>query len=211
MNTPCPRRVEIVDLLTSPEGASPEQLAHIDRCVNCSREWAELAPLPDLVARSGWLDATPDTDADERERDLGAILGRVRRRRRHRLVGLAGALAAAGIAGGVTAVATAGGGQQPAKRVASGPGPVRLSARLDARAWGTEVTVAADGLPARALCELVVRSDAGEMQVAGWWWSGRGRVGSVPVATSIAEHDIAAVQLLVAGRPVATAKTPTHN
>jgi hypothetical protein len=120
---------------------------HLRSCPTCSARVREIRHVPDLLAG---ISAAQFTDATEQppETLLPGLLRRAaaQRRRQHWLVGVLAAAAAACLIALAVAVWPSASAQQGPKRnersfAAVLPSPVRATATLTARAWGTAIDV----------------------------------------------------------------------
>lgn len=203
--------------------ASERQLveAHLRGCAECRAELARLAPLPGLLAsvppglRPAGISASapgpvPPTARARRGRFRQPRAGDRPRAGRPRWAAAvtAAAAAVAGLAGGYLLALHGGAGRPPAPAITvSGANPaahVRAVAALTATSWGTSIRLRVSGLPLNVQCWLVVRSRAGQSEVAGVWeaWS-PGPV-TVPGSAAWRPSDIASLQVKTAARSLVT-------
>lgn len=199
--------------------------AHLPGCAECRAELARLAPLPGLLAR---------VPPDLRPAGIGAAApapvpaaararrGRLRRpptgdrsraaRPRWAAAVTAAAAAVAGLAGGYL-LAPHGGAGRPAAAPAmtvSGVNPaahVRAVAALTATSWGTSIRLRVSGIPLNVQCWLVVRSRAGQSEVAGVWEAWNPGPVTVPGSAAWRPSDIASLQVKTATRSLVTVTT----
>lgn len=157
--------------LAGEEKASLE--AHLEGCPECRAEIESLALVTGLLPHGDpeSFDPAPAPPAALGERiaeQVGAERrATMRRRRLRRCLAL----------GGVTAAAAAlaifafpdGGDEAPAQHVSFGslPPGLEINARLEPRAFGTEVHVYVKGAPSGALCRVFLRSPDGTRSSAG--------------------------------------------
>lgn len=210
MSSDCPRREDMVELLTgAPEARSADLRDHLDACEECRREWSQLVGMPELVRRGATFSrelAAAAPDGVGMDRLLRQLRRRRRRRAGTRLAVAAVVLAAAVIA--LVALLPSHPGSSPTVRLAAtSASGVRLDASLSPRRWGTAMDVTAAGLPPDVRCELVV-DGRGVEQAAGWVWSAAGTIRGVAASTSLHLPQITGVELLVDGHVAARAGMP---
>ncbi|ONI70345.1 hypothetical protein ALI144C_47620 [Actinosynnema sp. ALI-1.44] len=202
----------------------PEFERHLDTCPVCSAEMLRLAPLPGLLQRVAPEDFEAIHQADNRlwlpepppER-LVPVIEPVEtsepeqkpgwwRRRGATLVAAAAVvlLAVGGVIvfqpdedkPAVTATAT-----EVTWSAIDPTTGVRGRVELTGRAWGTEMKVSMEDIPAgRKICHLVVHSRDGSSEVAGKWTAGYYRkVSAIPGSSSIKLGDIDRVEVMAGG------------
>jgi anti-sigma factor RsiW len=148
--------------------------AHLDGCPDCRAELALLAPVARLLPKADpeRLGSAPTPPPGLKDNVLAAISEerRTTRRRNFRL-GLALSGATAAIAAAALAIFVLPGGDSgpPATRVTfeSLPPKMKVGAKLEPRAFGTEIHIYVKGAPAGALCQVFVVARDGSHQSAG--------------------------------------------
>jgi anti-sigma factor RsiW len=175
---------------------------HLERCVACQRELAELAVLPGLLARVGNLvdEETVEVPATLRV----AVLSRVRHERNAQRARLRAWRVAAStlalVAASLLVVVVARSPSSPvgvgyALRPASATVRLRGVATLIPKAWGTEVSFSLQGVPAGLDCEAVVVTAQGTSQVIGNWGSTPTHSVEVAVATHLTASRLRSVRV----------------
>ncbi len=180
--------------------------AHLEHCVACQRELAELAALPGLLARVGSL---VDDEYVEVPATLRAgVWSRVRDERRAQRARLRTWRAAASVlalaAAELLVVVVARTPSSPAgvgyaMRPVSAAVPLRGVATLIPKAWGTEVAFSLRGVPAGLDCEAVVVTTGGASQVIGNWGPTATHAVAVVVATRLTTSRLRAVRVATLG------------
>jgi hypothetical protein len=194
---------------------------HLAGCEECTRSVAALAGLPGLLGR---VDAAvlEEPPADELPPSLlPALLREVRRdRRRHTLIAVGLAAAAAVVAAAVpvglgqlgdepappTTVPSATGSEEPVPSLRMdtvGEVPVQATVSLEEVTWGTRLgltctydpaTVGYD-LPPEADYELFVTTRSGRVEQVGSWRSVSGREMQIMAATAATPAELASVEV----------------
>ncbi|MBI1757855.1 MAG: zf-HC2 domain-containing protein [Actinobacteria bacterium] len=187
---------------------------HLTGCPACRAEMSSLAAIPGLLRRRP---ADPAPAADPATGPGPELLPRLlsavrdeRRQRRRRVITRSVAAAAVTLVAATGTVAvtrtTADRGDARLVVVASSGYATHGGARLDARAWGTSVSLSLTGMPAADSFVLQVSDDSGEAEQAGSWGSTPSGKAEVTGATSMPLDHIVALRVLdAAGRVVATA------
>jgi putative zinc finger protein len=179
----------VLGALDGPERLATEE--HLRECAHCREELVRLAPLPGLLAQVS-LDELGEPEGELLREPVPAWTApsdSLPWWRRTRVLAAAAAvvaiLSAVGIAGVVV-------GQDSSTETAAATWSttpsstgVDATATLSARGWGTNVELAMDDLPAGQRCRLVVWSDDGRVETAGWWTTGYSTSAEVPASTSI--------------------------
>jgi hypothetical protein len=201
---------------------------HLAGCESCAAELAELSPMAALLKGVEPVGAAAGAPPGAADHQVGGadvtqlIHRRVARQRQHRrwqvVVGAAAGivLIGGGIGVGVAAAAQHGGPGAPAVAVpgqlhsATDPGTgVAGTVGLQAKAWGTEVTLDLSKVHGPVECELVAVSKTGERRVVMGWLvpaPGDGVPGHpahlvIQGGTSIPQGDLARVDVdVVKGR-----------
>jgi anti-sigma factor RsiW len=148
--------------------------AHLDGCAACRAELAELRAIADAVALAdpAELDPAPvDPHLGERvvarvAREAAAVRRRRRRRVAAAVTAAAAVVVAVAVAVGLVVDGPGSGGEAPVVELA-GPGEAVGSARLVARAWGTEVVLEVSGLDDGDVYWVWLTDDDGERVGAG--------------------------------------------
>lgn len=154
--------------------------AHLAGCEACAAELAELSQMAGLFEGVGPVDPGPDEPDDEGVVSLLRRRAGDRRRQALRRSWLAAAAAVVLLAGGaatgvavtqgkvrqVTVVALAG-QRHTATSASTG---VKGTVGLEAKAWGTQVTLDLAGVRGPLDCELVAVSRTGERRVVTGWF-----------------------------------------
>ncbi len=194
--------------------------AHLAQCPSCTAELAEFSAMSNLFAGVEPVEEEPGADDPGADEPGDAALGDLVRRRaeqrrlRTRRQGLLAAAAClALLAGGVTAGVAAAphkvrevtavvlaGHRHGATDAGTG---VRGIVGLEAKAWGTQVTLDLAGVRGPLDCRLVAISRSGERRViAGWFvpaagYGVPGHPGHLLLmgGTAIAENDISGVEV----------------
>lgn len=162
--------------------------AHLASCTACRDELVRLAPLPGLLGLVTIDDlGLPEGDAPRDTAEVPAAPPRLRRWAHLPVAAaLLGVVAIGGLTIGRLADDDGSDATWSAEPVASVDGTaVDATARLDAREWGTDVELVLDDLPAGLRCRLVVVSDDGRVETAGWWTTGYSSAVTVPASTSV--------------------------
>ncbi|HKE71151.1 MAG TPA: zf-HC2 domain-containing protein [Nocardioidaceae bacterium] len=185
---------------------------HLRDCAYCRDELVRLAPLPGLLSQVS-LD---ELDEPEGDRPLDPATWQPPEEstpwwRRARVLASAAAvvavLSAVGVAGQV--VINDNNGQQTAQVAAAAtwstaPGSgIQATATLSQHEWGTGVQLAMDNLPSQSRCRLVVWSNDGRMETAGWWTTGYSKTAEVPTSTSINLGSISRMEVRTNGHTLA--------
>ena len=148
---------------------------HLTTCRSCAAELAELAPLPGLIAKttSADIEQRPDPAraaaiADAARHEMGALR---RRSRRWRLTAAGLAAAAAVLVALVVVDPGDGGNDGPPTQAATvaSTSAAATEVAVSPRAWGTEITLAITGLPARPSYQLWAIDSRGEWVSAATW------------------------------------------
>ncbi|RSM85446.1 anti-sigma factor [Kibdelosporangium aridum] len=196
---------------------------HLETCPICTAEMLRLAPIPGLLQRVTPEDfeaiqlldtepwpVEPVTPVIEPlpEPEPEAKVGWWRRRG----VTLAAAAAVILLAlGGVFVFRPTGGTDTTATWTAVDP-TTGVHGRVDLtnRAWGTEVKVSMQDVPAgRKICHLVVYGRDGSQEVAGKWTAGYYReVDAIPGSSSIKLKDIDRVEVVAGGGVLVGMQSP---
>lgn len=150
-------------------------LAHLDGCVDCRDEVAELAavaralPLADPL-RSAERPLPPDHLGDAIVDRIATERAEARRTgfRRRSVTGLA---AAALIAAVFVVIGILDNSQQTTLDLASTSGPVKGSAVLEYHRWGTEIRLEVAGLPREAVYGVWLERSNGDRVSAGSFWT----------------------------------------
>ena len=188
--------------------------AHLAGCDECARRVAELADVPPVLAAAGRADVLAELEATVSplpDTLLPGLLRRAARERRRRftLVGaLAGVAAACVIALAVALWPSA--GSPPAGRpralTALTATPLRASATLVQRPWGTQIALdcryASGASGAAYAYGLVVIDRSGAVQQLGTWTVPEGPDTRYTSGTSLPLDRIAAVEVTYGGRPI---------
>jgi Putative zinc-finger len=181
----------VLGALDGPERLATEE--HLRECAYCREELVRLAPLPGLLAQVE-LD---EVGEPEGERPIGPVPALATAPsaadpwwRRPRLLATAAAVAAVLMAvglGGIVVVDDDSPSEMATATWSTAPEAdgIDASATLSDHAWGTGVELALDDLPNRLRCRLVVWSDDGRVETAGWWTTGYATSADVPASTSI--------------------------
>lgn len=184
---------------------------HLRDCAYCRDELVRLAPLPGLLAQVS-LD---ELDEPEGDRPLDPIDWEPPQEstpwwRRARVLASAAAvvavLSAVGVAGQVVLNNDSSSSQMAAAATwstAPGSDGIQATATLSQHSWGTGVQLALDQLPSQLRCRLVVWSDDGRMETAGWWTTGYEKTAEVPTSTSIDLSSISRMEVRTDGQTLA--------
>ncbi len=148
--------------------------AHLDGCPRCRAEAEALAPLAAMLSRVdpkrlAPSPAPPPHLGDRIARRIAAER-RAKRRRRGRLgLGLGGACAAAATAALIAVLISGSPGTAPGETVAfrALPGHAWAQATLEARPWGSAVSVRVGGFRPGTLCKVWLRRRDGTRVTAG--------------------------------------------
>jgi hypothetical protein len=188
------------DLSTNEEAA---MVAHLEGCVECqtiAREFAQTYKMlayvdPAAVAPTA---AVPAQLTDKVLRDLQRGAAQHRRRRRTRVMSLAGVgLIAASF---ILAIVFSSDGAQtpPAQRTLalSGITAVRASAVLTQRPWGTSLTMHEQGLPGGNVYTVSMRTGKGTWWVAGTYRSVAGETVDATMACSVPMNRITGLRVI---------------
>lgn len=175
---------------------------HLVACPECRREAAELESLPDLLdalPREAALElaAPPPYELKERTRELVDELALRRRKERRRWTGLVAAVAGVCLVAGAAVGPLLTQQQQPPADtyVMTADGGLQLELALVAKAWGTEMEVAGEQLPAQGVLTLWVTDTSGyTYQMASWQATPSGRV-TLTAACAMDTERIAQVEL----------------
>jgi hypothetical protein len=162
---------------------------HLRACPSCLAERDRLVPLPALLALAGEVEAeVPAPDSDLLER----LLAQAARSRRRRRIGVAlGTVAAAvvlAVPAGLWVSQLRSPGDEVARgRVGTSQGPVGAGRQLAegsatsaatgvhayvevrATAWGSDVSVSAEGMSPGTVCQILVVDRSGRSERAGSW------------------------------------------
>jgi hypothetical protein len=180
----------VLGALDGPERQALEE--HLRECAHCRDELVRLAPLPGLLTQVS-LDELGEPEGDLVREPVAAWPSPQDARpwwRRARLLASAAAVVAILTAVGVAGVVVVG-EDSPTETAAAtwttAPASTGIdaTATLSARGWGTDVQLAMDDLPAGQRCRLIVWSDDGRVETAGWWTTGYTTSAEVPASTSI--------------------------
>jgi hypothetical protein len=172
--------------------------AHIEGCADCRAEAESLAPLAELLPKAdpAQLGAAPAPPAELGERIAARIAreGQTRRRGRRRrfafgFAGLAAATASALVA--IVLTFSGGGGAGQTIQFASLPRGVAISATLEPRAFGTQISMDVQGIRSGTLCRVFLRRADGKRMPAG---SFRYRYGSTDEAVLTSALDLSAAR-----------------
>lgn len=160
-----------------PADEVPALEAHLEGCPACRAELEQLQSVARLMERVDpeRLDEAPTPPAELADRVFAAISGerRAGRRRRRLRFGFAigGAAAAAATAAAVLAILVLpGGGDEPPSRIVSFEGlpqKLKIGAKLEPRAFGTEIHMYVKGAPSGALCRVFLQKRDGTRLPAG--------------------------------------------
>ncbi len=225
----CPETVALGSYLL--DAIDADERVHVERhltlCQTCRDELASLAPLPGMLSRLTVGDVV-EIMSDPAANTLGtanaakppgpgpdtAVLSaaRIGQRARRQWLRVAVAATAAVVAtvlvvGGVRTVDEHGSSSVPTSAgvALSATDPVtRVSATalLNARQWGTEVTLRLSGLPPGETCHLVIHTRNGGIETSGTWTTSYTGAVAVPVPTSVAPSDIGSLDVVTADRHV---------
>jgi hypothetical protein len=199
--------------------ARSELEEHLDGCIACREELAELAVLPGFLARltPGELESgavsvpeglLPGLLAQAREISTSS---RLRLRRWRMLAGTLGVAAAAALAAAVVVVPSTPSGPAYHFRSALASAPLAGRVILTSRPWGTELTLSLKGLPPGTGCLAVVSGLDGSTQVVGNWGPTPAHSVQVEVATAMPSDELAAITVeTVAGKPLLTVRLPAE-
>jgi hypothetical protein len=161
-----------------PEAERAAIAAHVEGCAECRAEAEALESIGQLLAladpaRFGEPAPRPPAELGER---VAATIGaerRARRSRRRRRRGfglaLAGAAAAAAVVLAIAVLPGGGDGGEAAQEVqfSSLPGDVKIWARLEPHAFGTEIHMYVTGVRSGTLCRVFLRDGRGRSFSAG--------------------------------------------
>jgi putative zinc finger protein len=147
--------------------------AHLEGCSECRAEAASLALVSRLLPhadpeRFGPAPLPPAALGERIAARIGAERRRTRRRQLRLGLGLGGATAAAAAVLAIF-VLPGGGDGAPAQHVSFGalPPGMKIGAKLEPRAFGTEIHVYVKGAPSGALCRVFLRGRNGSRLSAG--------------------------------------------
>ncbi len=147
--------------------------AHLEGCPQCREELEALRGVARAMplADPNHFDSAPAPPAELAERVAARVAAERRRsRRRRRLrIGIPLAAATAAATAIVVLVLSAGGTDEPGRRVefASLPPGVQIAATLQPHAYGTEIRMSVDGVASGALCRVGLRGRDGSLVPAG--------------------------------------------
>jgi hypothetical protein len=151
--------------------------AHLEGCPDCRAEAEALAPIASVLRsadpdRLGTVPAPPPYLGDRIARRIAAERRSVRRRRVRAGVALGAAAAIAATAGILLAVVFSGSSEAPRPvahtvTFADLPKDVSLRATLEARPWGSDISIRARGFPPGMLCTVWLRRADGKRIPAG--------------------------------------------
>lgn len=197
---------------------------HLRDCPLCRDELVRLTPLPGLLGQVSLSDVTGPESApwtDIAALPLAPTQSPTRRHPVWRGLGMAAAVAAI-VVGVVVAGRVVVDDSTPAASVpaaaatwstSAGSGGIDATAVLSARDWGTDIDLTMAGLPMGQRCRLVVRSDDGRAETAGWWTTGTGygtTTAEIPASTSLDVDAIDRLEVVLAsGRVLAVLTPPT--
>jgi len=174
--------------------------AHLEGCPDCRAELESLSSVARLLplADPEQLGTAPSLPRGLGDRVMSSIAGERRRSKRRRFrfgFALGGATAAAAAAVLAIFVLSGGGEEAPSQHVtfASLPAKMKIGARLEPRAFGTEVHVYVSGVRSGELCRVFLEAKNGERLSAG---SFRYRWGEDSQATLSAGLDLARTEAL---------------
>ncbi len=152
----------------------PALEAHLEGCGDCRAELEQLTTVARLMAKADpeRIGEAPTPPAALADRVLSSISEERRAGRRRRLrFGLAiGATAAAVTAAILAIFVLPGGGEEPPSRVVSFeslPKKLKIGAKLEPRAFGTEIHLYVKGAPSGALCRVFLQARDGSRLSAG--------------------------------------------
>jgi hypothetical protein len=154
------------------DAAERDQVAaHLERCADCSRELARLAPLPGLLARvpGPQLADAADDEPQGAERLL-AELARIRKRRRRVVAAIAMACVVA-VFGGFGLTRTLGPSAAHPTVISAASASTHVSGRiaLVATPEGSRLEIGLTGVRPGTRCWLVVVGSGGRREVAATW------------------------------------------
>jgi hypothetical protein len=184
---------------------------HMARCADCRAELLELEPLIGLLRRVPF-EGLPQTASartrpamDTGHADTVQALSRAGRRSRIRRVLIAWALAAV-VAGTGFAVYLSAHVPRPttARPAVTAPATdavthVTASAALTPDTTGTSILLRLSGQPPAVTCRLVVHARDGRTETATSWASDHTSRVNIPGSTSLAEQDIARIDVVTSG------------
>ena len=198
----------VLGLLDAAERAAFEQ--HLGSCSACRARVAEIAAMPDLLASvpAGEVDdPVPPTLLTGLLREVA-----VTQTRRRRLIGSLGALAAACLIA-IAVLAWPSASHRAAPDAAARPmtaiaaSAVSATVRLDARAWGTEITLdcryAATRQPAYVYGLVVIDTDGTRYPLGSWSLAPGGET-QFRSGIWLSPAQIAKVQITASGRAILT-------
>lgn len=192
---------ELVTLLPSGVLDQNERSAvrgHLRSCGACRDELIDLADVPGMLGRlrETPVELTPRQAPEPGLRDrLVGIATRERarkRRRRHLFVAAAVAVLVA-VPLGLGLASLSDDGRRLAMTALPAAGGLTASALVDARDWGSAVTLQVDGDAPADRIKVVVWDRAGDREVAGWWGTDTGGRLTCDGATSFHADDVAHV------------------
>ena len=178
----------VLGALDGPERQALEE--HLRECAHCRDELVRLAPLPGLLAQVS-LDELGEPEGDLVREPVSAWTSPRDAQpwwRRARVLAAAAAVVAVLAGVGVAGVVVVGPTETTtATTWSTSPSSTGIdaTATLSARGWGTDVQLVMEDLPAGQRCRLVVWSDDGRAETAGWWTTGYSTSAEVPASTSI--------------------------
>lgn len=175
----CPHTIDIAAYLLDALEPGEAQLLrdHVPDCAECRPEYEDLRGMPSLLARLDMSDvdeivAPAELPANLYEQLLARAEGRRDHRTRRRVLGLATALAAAGV-GVVAGIALPGNEYPPpvTSTVAATDPHTKVHATivLTQRTWGTQIRLRLSGVTWALQCRLVVTSADGKRDIAASW------------------------------------------
>ena len=151
--------------------------AHLEGCPDCRAEAEALAPVASVLRRAdpdrlGTVPVPPAYLGDRIARRIAAERRSVRRRRVRAGIALGAAAAVAATAGIMLAVVFSGSSEAPRPAAhtvtfADLPKDVSLRATLEARPWGSDISIRARGFPPGMLCTVWLRRADGKRIPAG--------------------------------------------
>jgi hypothetical protein len=153
----------------------PALEAHLEGCADCRAELVQLQSVARLMERVDpeRLEEAPTPPPELADRVFTAISGerRAGRRRRRLRLGFAIGGATAAVAAAVLAIfVLPGGGDEPPSRIVSFEGlpqKLKIGAKLEPRAFGTEIHMYVKGAPSGALCRVFLQKRDGTRLSAG--------------------------------------------
>jgi anti-sigma factor RsiW len=177
----------VLGALDGPDRLATEE--HLRECARCRDELVRLAPLPGLLAQVS-LDELGEPEGDPVREPVAAWTEPSDDQpwwRRTRILASAAAVVAILSAVGIAGLVVVGPSETAAATWSTSPTSTGIdaTATLSPRGWGTDVDLVMDDLPSRQRCRLVVWSDDGRVETAGWWTTGYSTSAEVPGSTSI--------------------------